>query len=59
MPVSRRFVRILASAIPSLLQSQQGPRTEPAALIVLRPARLFDGESVHDSWAVRVNGDRI
>jgi imidazolonepropionase-like amidohydrolase len=27
--------------------------------IVLRPARVFDGESIHEGWTVRVKGDRI
>lgn len=27
--------------------------------IVLRPARVFDGESMHAGWAVRVSGNRI
>jgi len=27
--------------------------------IVLKPARVFDGEAVHEGWAVRVNGERI
>jgi imidazolonepropionase-like amidohydrolase len=26
---------------------------------VLRPARVFDGEAIHEGWAVRVRGDRI
>ncbi len=26
---------------------------------VLKPARVFDGETVHEGWAVRVKGDRI
>jgi imidazolonepropionase-like amidohydrolase len=26
---------------------------------VLKPARVFDGETVHEAWAVRVRGDRI
>ena len=30
-----------------------------AAPIVLKPARLFDGERMHQNWAVRVNGGRI
>jgi imidazolonepropionase-like amidohydrolase len=30
-----------------------------AATIVLKPARVFDGERMHEKWAVRVNGDRI
>jgi imidazolonepropionase-like amidohydrolase len=27
--------------------------------IVLRPARVFDGDAMHTGWAVRVKGDRI
>lgn len=30
-----------------------------AAVTVIRPARVFDGESMHEGWAVRVRGDRI
>jgi imidazolonepropionase-like amidohydrolase len=30
-----------------------------APLVVLRPARVFDGDSVHEGWAVSVRGDRI
>jgi imidazolonepropionase-like amidohydrolase len=29
------------------------------ATIVLRPARVFDGDTVHEGWAVRVRGARI
>src|SRR5689334_21087725 len=28
-------------------------------LLVLKPARVFDGEAMHEGWAVRVKGDRI
>ena len=31
----------------------------PSAMAVLRPARVFDGEAMHEGWAVRVKGDRI
>jgi imidazolonepropionase-like amidohydrolase len=27
--------------------------------MVLKPARVFDGEALHEGWAVRVRGDRI
>jgi imidazolonepropionase-like amidohydrolase len=27
--------------------------------IVLKPARVFDGEKVHENWVVVVKGDRI
>ena len=33
---------------------------EPAASVtVLRPARVFDGDALHEGWAVRVRGRRI
>ena len=41
----------------SLLASGQAP--PPAAPTVLRPARVFDGETMHEGWAVRVRGERI
>lgn len=31
----------------------------PPSTFVLRPARVFDGISTHEGWAVRVKGDRI
>jgi imidazolonepropionase-like amidohydrolase len=30
-----------------------------AQVLVLRAARVFDGETMHEGWAVRVKGDRI
>ena len=33
--------------------------TAAAAQTVLKPARIFDGEALHENWAVRVKGDRI
>jgi imidazolonepropionase-like amidohydrolase len=31
----------------------------PPAVTVLRPGRVFDGETTHEGWIVRVRGDRI
>src|SRR5215471_15836818 len=28
-------------------------------ITILRPARVFDGDAMHDGWAVRVRGERI
>jgi imidazolonepropionase-like amidohydrolase len=40
--------------------AQQRPRSEPAETItVLKPARVFDGTSLHEGWGVRVKGQRI
>ena len=32
---------------------------ERASVIVLQPARVFDGETLHEGWVVRVKSDRI
>ncbi|HET7699154.1 MAG TPA: amidohydrolase family protein [Vicinamibacterales bacterium] len=41
-------------------QVQRTPPREPAAAVtVIRPARVFDGESMHEGWGVRVRGERI
>ncbi|MEO6212022.1 MAG: amidohydrolase family protein [Vicinamibacterales bacterium] len=40
----------------AMLSAQQRQGT---AVTVLRPARVFDGEALHEGWAVRVRGDRI
>jgi imidazolonepropionase-like amidohydrolase len=44
---------VLAAASPI---AQNAP---PPSVTILRPARVFDGEAIHDGWAVRVKGDRI
>ena len=31
----------------------------PARVVLLKPARVFDGDAMHEGWAVRVRGDRI
>ena len=41
---------LLAGAIQA--QTSQGA-------LVLKPARVFDGEALHENWVVRVKGDRI
>ena len=63
----RRFVLattiavcVPAVSVPFLVTAQQRPRPEPNdAVTVLKPARVFDGDVMHDGWAVRVKGDRI
>jgi imidazolonepropionase-like amidohydrolase len=54
---------VLVLALATALDAQD-PRPSPqaatsAALTILRPARVFDGVSLHEGWAVRVRGDRI
>ena len=49
-------IRVIAAAALAAATLQP---PAPPTVIVLRPARVFDGEAVHDGWAVRVRGDRI
>jgi imidazolonepropionase-like amidohydrolase len=41
------------------VSAQQRPAPAPPSATVLRPARVFDGETMHEGWAVRVRGERI
>src|SRR5437879_2345733 len=54
-----RFVLAAAVVLTALapLEGQNAPAA--AALTVLKPARVFDGDTMHDGWAVRVKGERI
>src|SRR5579871_3281642 len=44
-------------AIALLLAAAAAAQPTPA--VVLKPSRVFDGEAMHEVWAVRVAGDRI
>jgi imidazolonepropionase-like amidohydrolase len=46
-------VCLLLALVPLAAQAQA-----PAAML-LKPARVFDGEAMHQGWVVRVAGDRI
>jgi len=46
------------AAVSAVLAGQ--PRADqPSSAFVLKSARTFDGESMHEGWAVRVKGGRI
>ena len=45
--------------IQAIAFAQGAPAQKPEAVTVLRPARVFDGEAIHEDWAVRVQGERI
>jgi imidazolonepropionase-like amidohydrolase len=61
----RRLALPLVAALPLALAAQAGRPSPPqgaattATVTVLRPARVFDGDTMHEGWAVRVRGDRI
>ena len=51
-------MRVRLLSIPFLIGLSLVPAPGQDAL-VLRPARVFDGEAMHDGWIVRVRGNRI
>jgi imidazolonepropionase-like amidohydrolase len=53
------LVSLASTALIAHAQRGQAPRSDTAIVTVIRPARVFDGESMHEGWAVRVRGDRI
>ena len=53
-----RYAIAIALLMPLAVAAQsQPPRDQPAT--ILKPARVFDGDAIHEGWAVRVEGDRI
>src|SRR5215472_8070714 len=54
----RYLLTVLAAAAAFASIAAQTAAPAPAVTI-LRPARVFDGDAMHDGWAVRVKGDRI
>src|SRR5438477_6960623 len=60
--IQRRASLLLLLALASTTTAAQGRGAPPrgaTAVTVLRPARVFDGDVLHEGWAVRVKGDRI
>src|SRR4051812_44250826 len=56
---TRRRVLCVAALLIQGVVFAQGPRKPLEGVTVLRPARVFDGDAMHEGWAVRVEGDRI
>jgi imidazolonepropionase-like amidohydrolase len=50
---------ILCAAAVALTATSTAQPPSPPSVTVLRPARVFDGDAMHEGWAVRVRGDRI
>ena len=62
MPMA--WKRILAvclamAAAAMVAPAQRGGGRGPSTTYVLKPARVFDGDAMHEGWTVRVTGDRI
>src|SRR5262245_25159379 len=45
-----------ACVLLSIQLAGQAPTPQP---IILRPARVFDGDNVHENWIVLVRGEKI
>ncbi len=50
------FIAAILIAISAQLFAQNSPAP---SITVLKPARVFDGDTMHEGWAVRVKGERI
>jgi imidazolonepropionase-like amidohydrolase len=53
----RTTLAVLATAL--LAAAQPAGQTPAAAITILKPARVWDGDALHERWAVRVKGERI
>ena len=42
-----------------LAAAQNPTPRDQAVTMILKPARVFDGDAIHEGWVVRVEGDRI
>jgi len=59
MPTHRTLAICLLLCLVGVSASAQPVMRDPTAITVLKPGRVFDGESVHEGWAVRVRAGRI
>ncbi len=61
MQIRRAFFVLLVFSLGSFCifaQRGRGQR-DSGAIVILKPARVFDGETMHEGWAVRVRGQSI
>ena len=50
---------VISISLQAVAEAQRGRGGDPGEITVLKPARVFDGETMHEGWAVRVRGTRI
>jgi imidazolonepropionase-like amidohydrolase len=55
----RRVTCVAAVLMQAVAFAQAPAPRKTDTVTLLRPARVFDGEGMHDGWAVRVEGERI
>src|SRR6266567_1756367 len=56
--MQKTLVLIVSGCLAAAFPPAPAPPPSPEA-IILKPARVFDGEAMHEGWAVRVKGERI
>src|SRR5512144_700483 len=56
--MGRRLFCLMIAAGAVAAGAQQTSQRE-TAVTVLTPARVFDGDALHEGWAVRVSRDRV
>jgi imidazolonepropionase-like amidohydrolase len=52
-------VAFIVLTVSRLADAQTTPARDVSSTFVLKAARVFDGETAHEGWSVRVKGDRI
>ena len=57
--MTRRITWGAALLFPAVAIAQGTAARIPDAVTLVKPARVFDGEAMHDGWAARVEGERI
>ncbi|HJZ70832.1 MAG TPA: amidohydrolase family protein [Vicinamibacterales bacterium] len=58
--LNRCALALFLLAAPLLVHGQQrGTPPTDQTVTILKPARVFDGDAMHEGWAVRVKGERI
>jgi imidazolonepropionase-like amidohydrolase len=50
---------VVGVGIALVLVALPAAQTPAPTITILKPARVFDGDTMHDGWAVRVKGERI
>jgi len=50
---------LLVFAPPLVHGQRQAPIGQNEAMTVIKPARVFDGDAMHEGWSVRVKGEKI
>jgi imidazolonepropionase-like amidohydrolase len=55
----RIMFRALSAIVAALLLIPVLPAAQAPLITILKPARVFDGDAMHDGWVVRVRGERI